>query len=98
MLGALAVDFHRSIHIDCLHQFSQGIGVKLLNAHIGNIGGQRNTPFALRFVDSPDIPVSGLFGLAERTYGVNPYVRPCLFDKLEVVSPKSGLPRNRTFA
>ena len=133
MLGALAVDFHRSIHIDCLHQFSQGIGVKLLNAHIGNIGGQRNTPFALRFVDSPDftagvtgieftdgqiydiktwsegmvcktvsadqvckdsriaaqgvqslvrnivtqnspdIPVSGLFGLPERTYGEYPY-------------------------
>ena len=133
MLGALAVDFDRGIHIDCLHQFSQGIGVKLLNAHIGNIGGQRNTPFALRFVDSPDftagvtgieftdgqiydiktwsagmvcktvsadqvckdsriaaqgvqplvrnmvtqnspdIPVSGLFGLAERTYGEYPY-------------------------
>ena len=73
VLGALAVDFHRSIHIDCLYQFSQGIGVKLLNAHIGNIGGQRNTPFALRFVDSPDIPVSGLFGLAERTYGEYPY-------------------------
>ena len=34
MLGALAVDFDRGIHIDCLHQFSQGIGVKLLNAHI----------------------------------------------------------------
>lgn len=78
MLGALAVDFHRSIHIDCLHQFSQGIGVKPLNAHIGNIGGQRNTPFALRFVDSPDIPVSGLFGLAERTYGEYPYKKCAL--------------------
>ncbi len=34
VLGALAVDLHRGIHIDCLHQFSQGIGVKLLNAYI----------------------------------------------------------------
>ena len=34
VLGALAVDFDRGIHIDCLHQFSQGIGVKLLNAYI----------------------------------------------------------------
>ena len=34
MLGALAVDFDRSIHIDCLDQFSQSIGVKLLNAYI----------------------------------------------------------------
>ena len=34
VLGALAVDFDRGIHIDCLHQFSQRIGGKLLNAHI----------------------------------------------------------------
>ena len=34
VLGALAVDFNRSIHINRLHQFSQGIGVKLLDAHI----------------------------------------------------------------
>ena len=34
VLSALAVDFNGGIHIDCFHQYSQGIGVKLLNAHI----------------------------------------------------------------
>lgn len=30
MLCALAVDFDRGIHIDCFHQFSLGIGIKLI--------------------------------------------------------------------
>ena len=34
MLGTLAIDLDGGIHIDCFHQFSQGIGVKLLNAYI----------------------------------------------------------------
>ena len=34
VLGALAVYPDGRIHIDCLQQFPQGIGVKFLNAHI----------------------------------------------------------------